>query len=754
MINQNRFSAIEFCFVNLSSWLVGLLLLGAGGSTRCAMAQQAASQSAAKPAAQIRVPRPNAQQAYRLGPQDVLSIVVAGQPPLSNDQVVVSSSGKITLPVVGTLSVSGKTIEQVTQELIKALRGELVRPQVNVILKQPRPQLISILGPIAKPGAFDLKPGWRITDALAASGGVIGRVDLVDAVLTRLDGRVFPLDIPQILEHSNGADNLMLQAGDILRFTSRSIPISIAGQVKSAGNYDAPLDSSIAEAIALAGGPLPGAALSKTTVKRSDGKVLSVDLKEALAKLDSPSNIKLQARDFIMIPQATERVMVIGAVQKPGFLDIEDGGRLYIAEAVALSGGAAPKAALTKAMVKHADGTLVPVNLHRVMMLGDLTENIKLAAGDTVTIPESQDRVAVLGAVQRPGSFDLADAVPLHVAEVVTLANGVTPKAALTRATVTHRDGSLTPVDLFKVLIRNEQADNLLVVDGDVITIPESKGVAILGAVAKPGPYSIEEGANPRMTDMLALAGGLSIKTDTARITISRRSAEGQPTTVEIDPVGLMEQRDLAQNAQIRDGDLITISSIKTPTVFLSGEVKVPGAYEVKPGDGMPELLTRAGGITEAAALNKVLVQRGDKTLTVDVHSALEHGQPLDFPLQEGDFVVVPKNLVRVLVMPAVNKPGYYSIPENGTLTVGEALSLAGGAKDRAKLKEVAILRQTSTGVERQVLPLDKVQEGQILPLNHVLQGGDILYVPEGKQSGSFWSKLTGSVGILSLLIP
>lgn len=706
-------------------------------------ARSADSSHAAKTQAQAKE--------YRLGPQDVISVLVVGQPTMSAEQVKISSSGKIQLPVIGMLNVKDKTVEQVAFDITKALRAELNNPQVTVTLLAARPQLISVLGVVSKPGIYDLKPNWRVTDILALTGGLTGKAEAVEATLTRADGKVLPLNLPLILSNSNRADNVTVQDGDTLQLVARTIPISVAGQVTNPGNYDAPLNSQIAEAIILAGGPSKSAALSKATVKRADGTILSVNLRDAMTSLDSISNIKLQAKDFILVPEAKEKVMLLGAVQKPGFVDIEDGTKLSIAGALALVGGATPKAALTKTVVKHADGTSVPIDLHKVVFLGDPAANIDLASGDTVTIPVTDGRVSIIGAVQRSGSYEIPDAEQLQVSDVIALAGGVMPKAALTKATLTHSDGTMVPVDLFKVLSRNEQNENLPVASGDVITVPESKGIAVLGEVTKPGPYNIEEGNNPHLTDIIALVGGLSGKLDTSRIAISRRSPAGKLLTLEIDPIALLEKRDFTQNAQIYDGDLITVSSTKSPVVFISGEVKNAGSFEVKPGDGVPEVITRAGGPTDTAALTKVMVQRGDKTLTVDVRDALAKGQTLDFPLQEGDFIVVPQNLSRVLVMPSVNKPGYYPIPEGGKLTVGEALVMAGGPKDRAKLWEVAILRQTPAGVERQILPLGNIQAGQIAPLNQELQSGDILYVPEGKQSSSVWSKLAGSIGILSL---
>jgi len=123
----------------------------------------------------------------------------------------------------------------------------------------------------------------------------------------------------------------------------------------------------------------------------------------------------------------------------------------------------------------------------------------------------------------------------------------------------------------------------------------------------------------------------------------------------------------------------------------------------------------------------------------------------LNFPLQNGDFVVIPKNTSRVLVVQGVNKPGIVQLPETGYISVAEALSEAGGTTNRAKLKEIVLMRQTATGVQRQVIALDKVQNWQVAANTRMING-DVLYVPEKGEGGtSFWQKLQNGAGLLSL---
>jgi protein involved in polysaccharide export with SLBB domain len=310
--------------------------------------------------------------------------------------------------------------------------------------------------------------------------------------------------------------------------------------------------------------------------------------------------------------------------------------------------------------------------------------------------------------------------------------------------------------------------------------------VTVVGSVAKPGTYYLEEGATPRVFDVLALAGGLNIKPEAARISIARAAlntagspavptttsnpqstsdgATDGPTppattsttgqnTVSIDAVSLLELSDLGQNERVRDGDLISVSAAKSPTVYLSGEVQKPGAYELKEGDSVPELIARAGGVTPLAILSSVSVTgRDGNSKTFNVRPAmLEGGQKLDVPLQEGDFVVVPRNKARVYVMQAVAKPGYYPVPENEPLTVGEALSMAGGPKDRAKVKEIAIFRPGPGGVQRRIISITDFENGR-LAINDTLQHGDVVYVPEGRTTLSAWERITRTVGSLSVL--
>lgn len=615
-------------------------------------------------------------EVYRLAPGDVVTVTVQRHPEMSVENATVNTAGKLKVPEVGEIYVTGKTLDQTAKQIAKALDDQLVRPEVTVSLKQGRPLQVSILGAVSKPGVYQAAPGWRVTEAIGVAGGLAIRPEIASATLTRGNNRSIALDLQQIFRENH----------------------------------------------------LPGGRPKNSSV-----------------------NLLLQPGDVINIFSRASQVSVNGAVQRPGLYEVPEGDG--VVEAIALAGGAGPKAALSKTRITHPDGTSVTADLLKAMVGGDQESNIKVRTGDLILVPESKDRVTVRGAVAKPGYYDIEDGTTLRVTQALDLAGGATAKAALTKAAIEHADGTTTPVNLYPVMFQGQRDGDLNLTPGDIVTVPESRGIVVLGEVKTPGTYNVP-GTATNLAEVLAMAGGLAptVKADQARISVTHNSPTGQAQTVSIDPAKLYAH-DPTQNESVQDGDLVTVSAIRPHTVVVSGEVKLPGSYELNQGNGLAELIARAGGPTEDAALKRVSVRHSDnQTVTVDASLAVREGvQNLNLPLQEGDFIVIPKNTAHVTVLPAVNKPGIVTIPENEPFTVGKALSLAGGPRDRARLKEVAIFRHTPKGVQRTVFGVDQVYNGQ-LALDQRLQDGDVLYVPEGKQSNSSWNSITNAIGSLGVL--
>ena len=205
-------------------------------------------------------------------------------------------------------------------------------------------------------------------------------------------------------------------------------------------------------------------------------------------------------------------------------------------------------------------------------------------------------------------------------------------------------------------------------------------------------------------------------------------------------------------NARVYDGDLITVEAIAPMNVTVTGEVKTPGVLPLQSGATLVDAIARAGGPTALGNLGNVSIRhRGGGSEAVDIHDTYIKGAGASpIYLRDDDYIVIPKSDRLVYVMGAVLKPDYYAVPVREILTVGQALSLAGGSIPNAKLSQIAVLHPTANGVERQIIDLNQ-KGGDTLNLNSPVRPGDVVYVPQGTPSRGTWEKITAAVGALSL---
>jgi protein involved in polysaccharide export with SLBB domain len=421
--------------------------------------------------------------------------------------------------------------------------------------------------------------------------------------------------------------------------------------------------------------------------------------------------------------------------------------------------------AATRRALDLARGKRIELDLPSAIEFRSPEANMALKPGDLITVEATPAlRVSVDGFVRNPGNFELE--AGSGVIQAVAQAGGITVPADQVVAGV-RRGLQVLPVDLRKAAF--EPGADIPLQSGDIVLLaePDVIRVQVTGVVQRPGALRLP--LQSRVLDAIARAGGLTPSPASARIDILRALPDGRQISLSVDPVALTTLSDARQNLLLRDGDTISVSALQSRIAFVSGQVARPGAYEISPNDGVAEIIARAGGAADAAALKRVTLQREGRSQVVDVRAALTRGgETAGPPLQAGDFVVVPRNTQRVLVLQAVQRPGEVLLPEEGTLTIGEAVSLAGGPRDRAVIREVALFRRFPQGLQRRIIQLDKVydpktakdmgnakgtvQTGFNLGLNEVLRDGDIVYVPEGKPSRSAYDSISRAVGTLTSL--
>ncbi|MFC1236649.1 SLBB domain-containing protein [Vibrio sp. F74] len=146
---------------------------------------------------------------------------------------------------------------------------------------------------------------------------------------------------------------------------------------------------------------------------------------------------------------------------------------------------------------------------------------------------------------------------------------------------------------------------------------------------------------------------------------------------------------------------VVSMGAMRTMQVFVVGEVTQPGAYNVNGLTSLTQALIASGGVKETGSLRKIQLKRKGKTVaTLDLYDLLLNGDTSnDMRLLAGDTLFVPTKLSNVMLKGEINRPAIYEL--KGKTTLGQLLSIAGGATPRAYLSKVSIKRTSTNGMEQ-----------------------------------------------------
>jgi len=633
---------------------------------------------------------------YVLAPGDVIRIVVEGLPDYSANEVLIRPDGQINLPIYNTVDCAGKTVSALQAELRKIVSTRLLRPErLTVTLIRPRvpvPSFASVIGSgIRVPTRVDVgENGMRLTTILAAVGGAQGRLEEVEGYLARLGKSQIKVDLFTAMTDPSSKSNIFVMRGDVLTVNQVDpSSITLQGDVIRPGVY-------------------------------------------LMRRVPNPS---ANAYDIPLAPKLTDLLLSAGGLKYPSPVDkdLEFNGFVL------------------------RDNKKIPIRVLNALNYLEEAANLPLLPKDIVNITAvivPPVIVTISGGVRSTGKLTLKPGT--GIVEAIAQAGGLTDEIGKFVITV-NRDGKSIPIDLYKAIVSNDPVANVKLETDDIIQVLETKRiqVQVTGRVARSGLLRVEPGT--QLITVLNQAGNPIVKYDNARTQILRTLPGGKQIRLDIDTNGLFNL-EAAQNPTMQDNDIVSVTEVIPPepedikrTVYITGEVARQGSYDLSDGEGLTEVIARAGGVTDKAALTRVQRQRvGESPKTIDMLTALTKGtETVREELIRGDFIIVPRNTNRVVVMDAVNKPGDVTIPEKGQLTVLDAINAAGGWKLNAKTAEIAIYRYTPQGLTEIKVAIVKGVASTRIPL----QPDDVVYVPPGKVPPSFMSKiapLLAGIGILN----
>ena len=163
----------------------------------------------------------------------------------------------------------------------------------------------------------------------------------------------------------------------------------------------------------------------------------------------------------------------------------------------------------------------------------------------------------------------------------------------------------------------------------------KSKKVTILGEVMKPGLYELD--GNSTLLEIISKAGGLTEKAgNTVSIKRKKGGSKGKDTTIKVNLKALFEKGDMSKNIYVQDGDNIFVT--QSGLVYVTGEVKKPGAFKFEQGMTVMKAIALAEGLTDKAApgRTKLIRKKGGKEQKTKVD--------MSEPVMPDDVISVPES--------------------------------------------------------------------------------------------------------------
>ena len=233
--------------------------------------------AAAQPATVAAAPAAAANE-YRLGSGDVIRISVYQNPDLTLETRV-TEAGVVSLPLLGSVRIGGKSVTEAEKFIGDGLRtGNFVKqPQVTIVVLQVRGNQASVLGQVNRPGRFPIEVAdMRLTDLLAMAGGVASNGADVLIVTGTRDGQPFRtvIDLPSVFAAGGRDKDLIVLNGDTV-WVERQPVVYIYGEVQRPGPMRLERDMTVMQSLATGGGLTQRGTEKGIRVHRkgADGKV-------------------------------------------------------------------------------------------------------------------------------------------------------------------------------------------------------------------------------------------------------------------------------------------------------------------------------------------------------------------------------------------------------------------------------------------------------------------------------------------------
>jgi polysaccharide biosynthesis/export protein len=259
---------------------------------------------------------------YILGPDDILTVQGNVDEFNTAKLIRVEGDGRVNLPLIGNVSVSGLTLRQAESEIASKLRTYVQDPQVIVQVTAFRSQPVSVLGFVNKPGIQEIQGPRTLVEIISLSGGLqpvaganikitrpveMGKIPLASATLDP-SGKLYiaEVNIKAIMNSKNLEENIYILPHDVISVPKAPI-IYVMGSVKRSGGFVLGDKETITalEALTLAEGWIPLSAPNNSRIFRlpsSGTDRVQIEMKLTDIVKGKVKDIPLQPEDILYVP--------------------------------------------------------------------------------------------------------------------------------------------------------------------------------------------------------------------------------------------------------------------------------------------------------------------------------------------------------------------------------------------------------------------------------------------------------------------
>ncbi len=344
------------------------------------------------------------------------------------------------------------------------------------------------------------------------------------------------------------------------------------------------------------------------------------------------------------------QVYVVGQAQQPGTYTLSSLSTMI--NALFASGGPTSNGSMRNIRLIRAQKTIAKIDLYDFIAQGDKSRDVPLLSGDVILIPAIGSRVAVTGALDQAAIYELKS-TNTNVADILNLSGGVPALAKTQKALIERIAPEKNAPRQVQDIMLDAEGLKLPMRDGDVLTLLPinpgfSNAVTLQGAVAAPLRYRWFAGMkildliperealitpdyykrkNLLVQNDAVESSGLASKEAGGKVANRVRGIVDQinweyavierldktklsTTLIPFNLGKAVLQQDPVHNLSLEPGDVVTIvsqSDFRLPQerqsrlVRIEGEVRAPGVYQAEPGETLPQILRRIGGLTPQA---------------------------------------------------------------------------------------------------------------------------------------------------------